>query len=60
MKSHTFVSVSIYEEISIEYISEVIGHKNVETTMKHYVYLLKEKREKDREKSIKIFDKMIV
>lgn len=56
---HTFVSVSIYEEIGIEYISEVIGHKNVETTMKHYVHLLKEKREKDRVKSVKIFDKMI-
>src|SRR5690625_5164056 len=56
---HTFVSVSLYRDVGIEFISEQIGHSNIETTMKYYVHLLKEKREKDRLKSIKVFETMI-
>lgn len=56
---HTHVSTLIYKKVSIYYVSERIGHSDVETTLKEYAHLVKELREEDEKKTIGIFNDMI-
>lgn len=44
---HTHASVSLYKKASIYYVSERLGHKDIETTYKYYSHVLKEMREED-------------
>lgn len=53
---HTHASILLYFDVSILYVSERLGHSNVETTYEHYSHLVKELRDKDQEKTIKIFN----
>nr|WP_026681371.1 site-specific integrase [Priestia megaterium] len=57
---HTHASVLIYQKISIYYVSERLGHSDIDTTMNHYAHLLKELREQDEKNTINIFDNMVV
>src|SRR5699024_1271445 len=53
---HTHASILLYFDVSILYVSERLGHSNVETTYEHYSHLVKELKDKDQEKTIKIFN----
>lgn len=57
---HTHASVLLYENVSIHYISERLGHGDIETTLREYTHVIKELREKDELETINIFEKMIV
>src|SRR5690606_32380949 len=52
---HSHASVLFYKKVSIYYISERLGHSNIETTLKEYAHLTKELRKQDEEKMIEIF-----
>ncbi|MEY9097037.1 tyrosine-type recombinase/integrase [Paenibacillus sp. RC84] len=55
---HTHASILLYKKVSIYYVSERLGHGDVETTMKHYAHIVKELREQDEKSTMKIFDEM--
>lgn len=57
---HTHASVLVYKKVSINYISERLGHKDIETTWKTYTHILNEMREEDETSTINVFEKMIV
>lgn len=62
---HTHASVLLYggesnQKVSMNYVSERLGHKDVETTWKTYSHILDEMREKDEEETISIFENMFV
>jgi integrase len=42
---HTHGSVLIYKKASYQYVSERLGHSDIETTLRVYTYLSKELRE---------------
>ena len=44
----------------MNYVSERLGHEDVETTLKTYSHILDEMREKDEEETISIFENMFV
>lgn len=55
---HTHASFLLYKKISINYISERLGHKNIETTWSTYAHILKEMRIEDEENTIRLLDHM--
>lgn len=62
---HTHASVLLYggesdQKVSMNYVSERLGHKDVETTWKTYSHILDEMREKDKEETISIFENTLV
>ncbi|MEK4440177.1 site-specific integrase [Niallia sp. FSL K6-0077] len=57
---HTHASVLLYENVSIHYISERLGHSDINTTLREYTHVIKELREKDEQETINIFEKMTV
>ncbi|PGS80537.1 site-specific integrase [Bacillus cereus] len=57
---HTHASVLLYKGVSIYYVSERLGHGDIETTMNTYTHIVKELREKDEEKTSTIFSSMVV
>ncbi|GIN62523.1 hypothetical protein J27TS8_25160 [Robertmurraya siralis] len=57
---HTHASVLLYENVSTYYISERLGHEDIDTTLREYTHVIKELREKDEQETIKVFEKMIV
>jgi len=57
---HTHASVLLYQKVSMNYVSERLGHKDVETTWKTYSHILNEMRTEDEEKTTAIFENMIV
>lgn len=44
---HTHASSLLYKKASIYYVSERLGHQDIETTLKEYTHVLKELREED-------------
>lgn len=52
---HTHASVLLYKGVSIQYISERLGHADIDTTLKKYAHMIKELRKKDEEKAVSIF-----
>ncbi|MFC4389106.1 tyrosine-type recombinase/integrase [Gracilibacillus marinus] len=56
---HTHASVLIYKKISINYVSERLGHKDINTTLGIYTHILKEMRQEDEENTIKLLDNMV-
>jgi integrase len=56
---HTHASILLYKDVSIYYISERLGHKDVETTMKYYAHIINELRVKDENKSTKVFEQLM-
>jgi len=56
---HTHASVLIYQrKVTINYISERLGHKDIETTIKDYSHVLKELREEDQLDAANIMNTM--
>lgn len=56
---HTHASVLLYRKVSIFYVSERLGHKDIETTYKYYTHVIKELRVEDEQSTTKIFEKMV-
>ncbi|KZR58950.1 tyrosine-type recombinase/integrase [Pseudobacillus badius] len=57
---HTHGSILLYKKASIHYVSERLGHGDIETTLKVYTHVLKELRIEDELLSMKTFEQMIV
>lgn len=57
---HTHGSVLLYKKASIHYVSERLGHGDIETTLKVYTHVLKELRIEDEQLSMMTFEQMIV
>lgn len=56
---HTHASVLLYQKISIYYVSERLGHSDIDTTLRHYSHVIKELREEDTKNTINTIEKMI-
>ncbi|MGJ9460683.1 tyrosine-type recombinase/integrase [Oceanobacillus sp. CF4.6] len=57
---HTHASVLLYRKVSMNYVSERLGHKDVETTWKTYSHILNEMRTEDEQETVSIFERMLV
>ncbi|AAU85051.1 integrase [Bacillus phage BCASJ1c] len=57
---HTHASVLLYKGVSIYYVSERLGHADIETTMNEYAHIVKELRTQDEEKTAAVFKNMVV
>lgn len=55
---HTHASSLLYKKASVYYVSERLGHKNINTTLKEYTHVMKELREEDELLSTSIIEKM--
>lgn len=53
---HTHASVLLYKGVSIQYISERLGHSDIDTTIRVYAHLIKEMKDKDEAKTVSIFE----
>lgn len=53
---HTHASISLYKDVSIQYISERLGHADVDTTIREYAHLIKEMKKRDEKKTMDIFE----
>ena len=51
---HTHASILFYKGVSVQYISERLGHADVDTTIRIYTHLIKELREEDENNTLKI------
>ncbi|MFA1819612.1 tyrosine-type recombinase/integrase [Virgibacillus oceani] len=49
---HTKASVMLYRGVSIYYVSEFLGHGDIETTIRDYAHIVKELRREDEEKML--------
>jgi integrase len=57
---HTHASVLLYKKVSIYYVSERLGHSDIETTLKEYTHEVKELRVEDERATMKTFEEMVV
>ncbi|KOS67753.1 hypothetical protein AEA09_03715 [Lysinibacillus contaminans] len=57
---HTHSSILLYKGISILYVSERLGHSNIDITTSTYAHVLKELRERDSEQTSNIFEQLLV
>lgn len=57
---HTHASILLYKKVSIYYVSERLGHADIETTMNHYAHIIKELREQDEKATVTIFGDLAV
>jgi integrase len=55
---HTHASVLLYKKVSINYVSERLGHIGIETTYKYYSHVIKEMREEKEKQTINTFENM--
>lgn len=55
---HSHASILLYQGVSIYYVSERLGHSDIETTNNHYAHIVKELRERDAEQTTKLFEDM--
>ncbi|RYL97465.1 site-specific integrase [Sporolactobacillus sp. THM7-7] len=56
---HTHASILLYKGASIQYVSERLGHSDIQTTLKLYTHVLKELRAKDEKITVDTFQKML-
>lgn len=57
---HTHASILLYKKVSIYYVSERLGHGDIETTLGEYSHVIKEMREEDENASAEVYEKMLV
>ncbi|MFC0015227.1 MULTISPECIES: site-specific integrase [Allobacillus] len=57
---HTHASVLLFKKASIHYVSERLGHSDIETTLKEYTHVLKELRLQDERLTVQTFENMAV
>lgn len=55
---HTHASILLYKNVSLYYVSERLGHGDIETTLDTYSHVIKELRQRDEEMSSGVFEKM--
>ncbi|WP_193065497.1 tyrosine-type recombinase/integrase [Oceanobacillus oncorhynchi] len=55
---HTHASYLIYEKVSLDYVSERLGHIDIDTTRKTYVHVLKEMRNEEEENTLRVLDSL--
>ena len=55
---HTHASVLLYRKVSIYYVSERLGHADIDTTLRHYAHVVKELREADKNATVATFEGM--
>lgn len=55
---HTHASYLLANDISIQYVSERLGHSDINITMSVYAHLLEKKRNEETEKALKIFSEL--
>lgn len=55
---HTHGSILLYKKASVQYVSERLGHQDIETTLKRYAHLLEESREEYNQLAINTFKEM--
>lgn len=56
---HTHASFLLSKDISIQYVSERLGHADVNITLSTYAHLLEKKRHEETEKAINLFKGLI-
>lgn len=56
---HSHACVLLYKKVSIYYVSERLGHKDIETTHKHYSHVTEELHVEDAKATTTIFEKML-
>lgn len=56
---HTHASILLYKGVSIYYVSERLGHGDIETTMSYYAHIIKELRERDEQSTTQVFESLI-
>ena len=56
---HTHASILLYKGISIHYISERLGHKDIQTTINNYTHLIRELETEEENKTLNIFENML-
>lgn len=56
---HTHASILLYKKVSIYYVSERLGHQDIETTLKDYTHVIKELRKEDEKSTISTFEDML-
>lgn len=57
---HTHASVLLYQKVSVNYVSERLGHKDVEITWKTYSHILDEMREEGEKETVSILEGLAV
>ena len=57
--SYSHANVFLYQENSVLYVSERLGHVLVDIVPSTYAHLLKERRERDSSKTISIFEDLL-
>ncbi|MER2000405.1 MAG: tyrosine-type recombinase/integrase [Lysinibacillus sp.] len=57
---HTHASSLLYKKASIYYVSERLGHKNINTTLSEYTHVMKELREDDEQLATNLIENMYV
>lgn len=55
---HTHASYLLANDVDIQYVSERLGHAGVDITMKVYAHLMKEKRFKEKDKTIRLLQNL--
>lgn len=56
---HTHASILLYRKVSIYYVSERLGHKDIDTTLKYYAHIIKELRTRDEKNTLATFEEML-
>lgn len=55
---HTHASILLYKKVSIYYVSERLGHEDIQTTLKTYAHILKELRIEDETKTTEVLEEL--
>ncbi|MCT1577571.1 site-specific integrase [Oceanobacillus kimchii] len=55
---HTHASILLYKDVSVDYVSQRLGHADIDTTLKVYSHLINERRIKDIRKTKKVLEAM--
>ncbi|MEK5528481.1 tyrosine-type recombinase/integrase [Viridibacillus sp. FSL R5-0468] len=55
---HTHASILLFKGISVYYVSERLGHGEIQTTLNTYTHILKELRLKEEKKAVEVFEEM--
>jgi len=55
---HTHASILLYRKVSFYYVSERLGHKTIDTTLKHYAHVIKELRTEDANRTVQLYEDM--
>src|SRR5699024_1208439 len=57
---HTHASVLLYKKVSIHYVSERLGHADIETTLREYTHVIKELRVEDEKRATEVYEQINV